>query len=36
MESLWAYNTKIIYKYIDDARAAARSGGKKHSQQYQK
>ena len=30
----WAYNTKIIYKFIVDARAAARSK-KKHSQQYQ-
>ena len=28
MESFWAYNTKIIYKLIVDARAATRSGKK--------
>jgi hypothetical protein len=27
MESFWGYNTKTIYKFIVDARAAARSGG---------
>ena len=27
MEGFWAYNTKIIYKLIVDARAAARSEG---------
>ena len=30
MESFWAYNTKIIYKFIVDARAAARSRKKEN------
>ena len=33
MESFWAYITKIIYKFIVYARAAARKGKKKKKEE---